>query len=269
MKSFPAQLKTDEHLIDVLVRLDEANVEIRSGSTTLGRWTRSECHFERHAPTSYRFSADGETVSMRIIDDGGFRQALEYVRTERVSIVPRPLVVAGLAAITAAVAFTMLGSVPEPAVAEAAVPTTVVTASPSSVVPAPTAAVVEEAPTSIVDRWNAIAGGTPLQLAEGGLTTVSSTLSVEVRDGSVTVSAIPTSDPVGAERIVAALGLAVAAVDPDLPARDRAAVLEGLGLDVDGDNPTPIEARTVVEGVPYRLSYEPGQRLVFSAGLEW
>lgn len=268
MKSFPAQLKTDEHLIDVLVRLDDDTVEIRSGSTSLGRWARSECQFERHAPSSYHFLADGETVSMRVADDGGFRQALEYVRSERVPIVSRPLLVGGVAAIVAAIAFTLVGRAPEPAAAEvapASIPTTAPTdpVRPSAPVTTPTTA-----PTSLVERWNAIAAGTPLRLDGAGHTTISAGLSVEVGARSVTVNAIPGSDPVQAERIVAALGLVVATVDPDLAPQERAWVLEQLGLDIDGANPEAIEAATVLGRVGYQLSYQPGERLVFSAGLE-
>jgi hypothetical protein len=274
MKTFAAQLKTPDHLLDVVIRLGTEDVEIRSAASSLGRWPRSEVRFERQADNSYRFSADGETVAVRIADDVGFREALELVRAERIPLVPRSLGIAGMAAVGAAIAFMTFTSSEAPAAADPS-PTVAPTQPAQAADPVPTTVPANPEPASLsgaellTARWNEFAAGTPIALPEPGRHVVSRYLTIETSTNGIVVTALPSADPVASERLITSLGLAVAAADPTLEPGQRARLLENLGLDIDGVNSTPITATALVNGVTYTLEFEPGELLVFSAGLEW
>jgi hypothetical protein len=290
MKSFPAQLKTRDYLIDVMIRLDERAVEIESDGETLGRWPRSQCTFERHAPDSYRFSADGETVGLRVTDDHGFKSAIDLIRHERVQLVPPSLVAAGVAAVAGAfIAMSLFGASEEPARAADAPPAASVTipptdarataplngadpATPSEAPPAKQTPLPDDTAASarvLAERWNDVAAGTSLTVVGPGLTVVNGRLSIQIDDDRITVTSIPGGNAGSAQQLVAALGLTVAAAEPDLAPNQRATVLTELGIDIDGANPHPIDATVTRGPVVYRLDFLPGERLVLIAGLEW
>ncbi len=274
MKTFAAQLKTPDHLLDVIIRLGSEDVEIRSATTSLGRWPRSDVSFERQSASSYRFSADGETVAVRVADDIGFREALDLVRAEGIPLIPQSLGIAGVAAIGAAIIFMTFTSSEAPTAADPAPTFTSVqiAATPDQVPPTVPAGSALEALSDaelLTARWNGYAAGTPLALPEPGRHVVSQDLEIETSDDRIVVTARPTADVIASERLVTALGLTIVAVDPALEPRQRAQVLEDLGLDIDGDNTAPLAATASLNGVEYTLEFQPGELLVFSAGLEW
>ena len=272
MKSFAAQLKTPEHLLDVVIRLGAEDVEIRTAADSLGRWSRSDVAFERQAASSYRFSADGETVAMRVVDDTGFREALALVRAERIPLVPRSLAIVGVAAIGAATAFMMFATPEAPAAADPS--PTVTSARPAAAPdPVPTTTPAPD-PESLsgaelfTSRWNGYAAGTPIALPEPGRHVVSRDLTIETDSEGIVITARPSADVIASERLITSLGLTIAAVDPTLEPRRRAQLLEDLGLDIDGENADPIIATALLNGVEYTLEFQPGELLVFSAGRE-
>ncbi|MGF1665299.1 MAG: hypothetical protein ACFCVC_03395 [Acidimicrobiia bacterium] len=274
LKTFAAQLKTPDHLLDVVIRLGLDDVEIRSAATSLGRWPRADVTFERQSESSYRFSADGETVAVRIADDTGFRDALDLMRAEHIPLVPRSLGIAGVAAISAAIAFMTLTSSEAPVAADPS-PTVSSTLQAATADPVPTTLPPGPDPETLsgaellTARWNGYAAGTPIALPESGRHVVSGHLTIETAADGIEVTALPSADVIASERLITALGLTIAAADPTLEPSQRARVLEDLGLDIDGDNTAPLAATASLNGVTYTLQFEPGELLVFSAGLEW
>jgi hypothetical protein len=256
-----------------MIHVDEQGVEIRTGGGGhLGRWTASQCHFERKGPAAYHFRAEGETMTVRVPDDSGFRAALELIRTERIQMVPRPLAIAGAAATVAAIAIGVLTAGDGPSIAEVSnlpISEVVAATTPPTTGTLPTVhATQSEAPTAevIVGRWNQLAAGTLLALAGPGEQILSGYLSIEVTDTSIVVTASPSEDAVVSELVVMSLGLTVAAADPTLSPAERAQVVRTLGIDIDGANAPPISGATSRNGVAYDLDFESADRLVLSAG---
>ena len=262
MRSFPAQLETTDHSLDVVVRIDDQTVLIESAGDTLGSWDRTACSFERTARGAYRFAADGDTIGLRVADEAGFRGAIQLIRTEKVSILPKTLMMVGAAAIGTAVTVATLGSGEAPAVAappEADVTTTTVS-------PLPTTAPTPPPPSDdLATRWDEAAAGTGMELDGRATVVFGFYLSVVTTDDSVIVEATPTPDQDQSEQIMGALGLAIASIDPSLEPGDRRAVLATLGLDVYGDNRYPLHTSTCTETIEYTLDFEPGESLRFTA----
>ncbi len=273
MQTFPAQVKSGEHDVDVVITIADKHVAIDAGDRAIGRWKTKHCSFERTAPTAYRFRTEGDWLTLRISDDSRFRQALTLMREESVPLVPRPLLWIGAVAITSAVAVTAFIAIDTPAEAHpdsapvAPVPTVPVTAAPS-----PTT-IAEATPaytaSDLLGRWNEVAGSSHLVLDGVGMTELGPGHTVDVRDGTIVVTAEPNGDGDQATDIVATMGLTIASIDPAASPADRADVLADLGLHVDGSNTDPLDGRIARGAVTYQLQYRPGEHIVFSAGLEW
>src|SRR5690606_14054755 len=98
-----------------------------------------------------------------------------------------------------------------------------------------------------------------------GVTLLGAHLTVEIGDGTVSVDGSVTPDDARNREVVAAMGIAVAVLDPGLDPAERKDVLVNLGLDLRGDNPDPIDRGFAHRGVEYRLVYVPGASLALSA----
>lgn len=273
MQTFPAQVKSGDQDVDVVITIADKHVAIDAGDRAIGRWKTKHCSFERTAPTAYRFHTEDDWLTIRISDDSRFRQALALMREENVPLVPRPLMWIGAVAITSAIAATAFITIETPAEAhpdsEAVAPTPtlpVVATSPPTTIGAPVPA---STAGDLVARWNEIAGSSHLALTGAGLSEFGRAHSVDVGDGSIVVTAEPNGDSDQATDIMATMGLTIAAIDPTASPADRADVLADLGLDVDGSNTAPLDRRIVRGSITYQLQYEPGGHIVFSAGLEW
>ena len=188
-------------------------------------------------------------------------------------LAPRPLIWIGAVAIASAIAATAFITIDTPAGAHPdsapAAPTPTV---PTTAAPAPTT-IAEPSPANtasdLLGRWNEIARSSHLVLDGVGETELGPGHIVDVRDGSIVVTAEPDGDADQATDIVATMGLAIAAIDPAASRSDRADVLEDLGLRVDGSNTEVLDGQIVRDAITYQLQYQPGEQIVFSAGLEW
>jgi hypothetical protein len=280
--AFSAQLDmADERRpVDVLITLDGRRVAMRAGDDTIGRWRRGECQFEQRGQGRYDFHAEGETLSLEVSDPTRFQRALMVVWQERRVILPWRLL-----AVTGGMVLAMVGAAalglarPAPDASPEVNVSPPVSSSPVTSPPAPEVEGTSRPPStpvvlepggpvsaeSLVTRWNSVSPSTRLAVPAPGATRLGTHLKVELADGAVTVEAAVTGDADRDREAVAAMGMAIAVLDPDLPPSDRKDVLANLGLDLEGANPEPLDRTFAHRGVEYRLVYRPGASLVLTA----
>jgi hypothetical protein len=296
MPTFTGQVNTLDVDLDVTIVVDDGLVTMRSADGELGVWRRSECRFEQTNGTRFRLHVDDESVDVSVDDAPGFLSAVELLRRERVPLVPQPLLWMGTAAVIAAFATAWLsGSSPSAEAEDAIAPPSQLgvaaavspsrdevipepdsespapSAIPQPVPPAEVATTVRETveASTIIARWNDVAGRTEMILPTTGTTTFPGGVAVSVTNDLITVSAEPSGDGDQSRRLIAAMGLAVAAMEPSLSGPERGGVLEELGIDIDGANQYAIDHAIVVGDTAFTLDYQPGHRIRFSAGVEW
>lgn len=265
--------------VDVLITLDGRRVAMKAGDDTIGRWRRGECEFEQRGEGRYEFRAEGETLSLQVSDPTRFQRALMAVWQERRFILPGRLLGVTAGILLAMTAVTALGAArpaspapPEAEVAPSATPTPpppqgTVAGAPQTDPPANPVA-FEPAPVTaetLAARWNAVSPSARLEVPAPGVTVLGAHLTVEIGEGTVSVEGSVTPDDVRNREVVAAMGIAIAVLDPDLDPADRKDVLVNLGLDLRGDNPDPIDRAFTHRGVEYRLAYVPGVSLALIA----
>lgn len=145
-------------------------------------------------------------------------------------------------------------------VAPTVAPATVTTQPPATTAIPAGGSVFEMTPDEMISRWNALAGAISTDIAATSLSSGDGAFGFEVGN-FVTVEGVTRpdgtvrrlvffGDPSGTveddRRVLSALGISVALVEPDLPPEGRRELLKALGLDV--DNP-------VLEGLDGALEY--------------
>jgi hypothetical protein len=258
---------------EVTIALDGDVVSLSTGHRTIGTWRSGACSFERKAPMSYRFTADGDALTLRVPDDLGFRAALLEMHQQQAPLVPRWLGLLATTVVAAAVAAAAFGVGETPAGAAeatgqeaAGVATTVGPTVPAPIIDPAASSGVEWSATDLAARWNqASPAGSGLTLSAPGVEQVAATLTVSITDGRIQVLGTPTAHPDANQKIIGAMGVAVAAADPSLEPPARRVVLESMGLDIDGSNSEPIDATIEYRDVEYHLVVVPAERVEFTA----
>lgn len=271
------------------IQIDSESLLIVAGGSEVGSWPLKYCRVARIGSDEFRLTIDGEMIRFAPLDPEGFgveaamrfkassladrigairdTGAGERAEDKALKVDPRLvrsvlggmaiLVVAGLAA----AAIGWWGRATSPPPSTVAVPATVLPARVD---------VFSQAPPVFASQWNSVANQLGADLVIRGRIptgrfevrlTPRLILQGTIDDGGTLSTLVMSADPEGdAEEdqlVIAAWGIAIAVIEPDLDAPDRKELLRGLGLDIDNPQLEELDGELDLGDHRYTLRYLP------------